>query len=143
MIWSRVIMKRSVSYTFLVLFLAVILTTQAYGRIFFAAPNGVPSNSGDQLSPWDLQTALTKNGVVMPGDTIYLRGGVYKGVFTSTLEGGVALPITVRSAPGDWAVIDANQTITLANSIGTGGGTVTFSPGANMPDPTVVMIDGE
>lgn len=128
----------------LVLLLTSMFSANAAGKVFFAAPNGLPTNNGSQSSPWDLQTAIAnRSGVVTAGDTIYLRGGVYKGVFISTLVGAPGSPITVRSMPGEWAVIDANQKLNLVNAIGTGTGTITFSGDVNLPDPAVVMIDNE
>ncbi|HEX3102232.1 MAG TPA: hypothetical protein VHQ01_10585, partial [Pyrinomonadaceae bacterium] len=41
-----------------------------------------------------------------------LRGGTYTGKFKSSLNGG-----TVRSYPGEWAVIDGNQTATVVGAI--------------------------
>lgn len=130
------------------LVLAVILTcmfsAQAAGKVFFAAPNGLPTNNGSQASPWDLQTALThRPNIVTAGDTIYLRGGVYRGTYLSTLTGAPGSPITVRSLPGEWAIIDANQSLNLASAIGVGGGTITFSGDVNLPNPAIVMIEGE
>ena len=73
---------------------------------FFVAPNGSASGDGSQGSPWDLQTALAGPQSVVPGSTIWLRGGTYTGSFTSTLTGTDASPIVVRSHPGELAVID-------------------------------------
>lgn len=129
----------------LALLLTSVFSAHAAGKVFFAAPNGSPTNNGSQASPWDLQTALAnRSRQVTAGDTIYLRGGVYKGTFISTLVGAPGSPITVRSLPGEWAIIDNNQTLTLATAIGTERrGTITFAGDVNLPDPCVVMIDDE
>jgi hypothetical protein len=42
---------------------------------------------------------------VKPGATIYLRGGSYKGAFSSGLNGTSAAPITVRNYPGERAIL--------------------------------------
>jgi hypothetical protein len=44
--------------------------------------------------------------VVQPGDTIWLRGGVYNGPFTSQLTGTERAPITVRAYPGERATLE-------------------------------------
>lgn len=79
---------------------------------FYAAPGGSSSGSGSIASPWNLATALSHPAVVHPGDTIWLLGGQY--ILTtgliSNLTGSQSAPITVRSYPGDWAVIVGNQT---------------------------------
>jgi hypothetical protein len=69
----------------------------------YAAPNGSPSNDGTIGHPWDLPTALSKPG---PGFTVWLRGGTYRGTFTSSLTGTQAKPITVRQYPHERAILD-------------------------------------
>jgi hypothetical protein len=76
---------------------------------FYVAPNGSSSANGSISSPWDLQTALNHPASVAPGDTIWLRGGVYPGKFDAQLTGTAAAPITVRQYPGERATIDANS----------------------------------
>ena len=44
--------------------------------------------------------------MVAPGDTIWLRGGLYSGVFESTLMGEPDKPIVVRAFPGERVTID-------------------------------------
>lgn len=76
---------------------------------------GNDSNAGTLASPWRTLTHATTQAE--PGDTIYLRGGYYDVVGTDTyltgypgtslvFSGTEANPITVRSYPGEWAVID-------------------------------------
>ncbi|HMJ23955.1 MAG TPA: hypothetical protein VK513_18705, partial [Terriglobales bacterium] len=58
---------------------------------------------------WDLQTALYQPGSVLPGDIIWVRGGVYgngQGIFYSRLVGTSAAPIIVRQFPGERATIN-------------------------------------
>ncbi len=75
--------------------------------VWYASPTGSSSGAGTLASPWDLKTALAGgNGKILAGHTLYLRGGTYTGLFTSTLTGTSASPIVVRSAPGEWAIID-------------------------------------
>src|SRR5215472_3719233 len=73
----------------------------------FVAPNGSFSGNGTFNSPWDLQTALNQPAGVLPGDTIWLRGGVYHAPtsngFTSYLAGTAAGPILVRNYNGERA----------------------------------------
>lgn len=91
------------------------------GNIFYVAPNGSPSGNGSLASPWDLKTALANPAAVRPGDTIYLRGGVYTLSpatlgFTSNLQGTFENPIKVMSRPGEWAVIDGNVSFSTVKS---------------------------
>ncbi len=55
---------------------------------------------------------MNKTTQVTTGKTLCLRGGTYLGKFISNLRGG-----TVRSAPGEWAVVDGNAYTTLVGSI--------------------------
>lgn len=109
---------------------------------WYAAPDGKASGSGTRAAPWDLATALRGPGVA-PGDTIYLRGGTYRGKYTSTLRGAAGNPVTVRSAPGEWAKIDGFATTTLAVTLDATGTTVTLADGAAFPEGSIVTIDGE
>ena len=79
----------------------------AAGRGYYAAPNGSPAAEGSAARPWDLRTALQgAGGRVQPGDTIWVRGGTYKGSFRSTVAGTAAAPVVIRQYPGERAVID-------------------------------------
>lgn len=83
------------------------LSGGAAGRVHYAAPNGSPRGDGTRARPWDLQTALAGGSRrVEPGDTILLRGGVYRGAFRSTVRGIPGAPVVVRQYPGERAVLD-------------------------------------
>ena len=74
----------------------------------YAAPDGSPAGAGTAQHPWDLATALAGGrGRVAPGDTVWLRGGTYRGAFVSTLTGRPGAPVVVRQYPGERAVVDA------------------------------------
>jgi hypothetical protein len=76
------------------------LAVYAHGTEWFASPSASLTGNGSKTNPWPLQVALTKNTVIQPGDTLNLRGGNYIGNFVSKLNGA-----TVRSYPGEWAVL--------------------------------------
>jgi hypothetical protein len=92
--------------------LAVVVTSPGAppARSFFAAPHGSASGDGSERRPWDLATALAGGGGtgprVQPGDTIWLRGGTYRGGFRSTVAGSVRAPVVVRGFAHERAVID-------------------------------------
>ncbi len=74
---------------------------------YFAAPGGTAEGDGSWANPWTLATALSGGGGrVLPGDTIWLRGGVYRGDFVSTLAGAPGRPVVVRQLPGERATIE-------------------------------------
>jgi hypothetical protein len=63
---------------------------------YFVSPAGSSSGDGSQSRPWDLPTALANAaGKVQPGDTVWLRGGTYKGSFCSMLRGTAFQPVVV------------------------------------------------
>lgn len=78
---------------------------------FYASPTGSPSGDGSFTNPWDLATALDGPDAVVPGSTIWLRGGTYTngthyGVgYSSDLTGTAATPIVVRQYPGERATV--------------------------------------
>lgn len=76
---------------------------------FFVSPKGEGSNPGTRERPWSLEHGLSKAASVKPGDTVWLRGGVYRGKFKSELEGSADGPITVASMAGEWARIDSAE----------------------------------
>ena len=89
--------------------LAFALAAPLLASDFYVAPDGSPSGNGSREKPWDLATALAQPSAVKPGDTIWLRGGTYKGHFTSSLEGAADKPIVVRQYLGERATLDGND----------------------------------
>ncbi len=95
----------------------------AMGAGVYVAPDGKAEGNGTRDNPYDLATAFSGRGV-QPGDTVYLRGGQYDGPMTASsqgtpqraslmpkFQGTPEAPITVTSAPGEWAHI--NGTVNL------------------------------
>jgi hypothetical protein len=77
----------------------------AEGPAFHVDPfRGDDAGDGSAARPWkSIAHALPK---LRPGETLYLRGGVYYERVTLTVSGAAAKPITMRSFPGELAVID-------------------------------------
>ncbi len=76
------------------------------GWQLYVAPDGRPENPGSRQRPLALAKALSGDSPAQPGDTIWLRGGVYNGAFTSHLTGTERHPITVAQYPGERATLD-------------------------------------
>ena len=85
------------------------------GRGYYVGPHGNAAGNGSRSRPWDLATAL--KAPIQPGDTIWVRGGTYRGTFRSTIAGKAGAPVVVRSYPGERAIIDGagatGQTFTV------------------------------
>ncbi|HWP36233.1 MAG TPA: hypothetical protein VNL18_01645 [Gemmatimonadales bacterium] len=76
---------------------------------WYVRVTGTSGGNGTDSLPWDLRTALAGgNGAVGPGDTVWIRGGTYRGSFTTTLAGSSTAPVIVRAYPGERVVIDGN-----------------------------------
>ncbi len=94
--------------------LCIFLATPVIAAQYHIRPNGSATGSGSSSSPWDLRTALSHPAVVHPGDTLWLHGGTYSGLYGSYLQGTANAPIIVRSYPGEWAIIDNGGTNEIA-----------------------------
>lgn len=78
---------------------------------YFVTTDGSRTGDGTRDHPWALETALAQPGIVKPGDTIWLRGGVYRGEYLSDLSGIPSAPVVLRQYPGERAIIDGRLTI--------------------------------
>ena len=65
---------------------------------------GNNANAGAKDKPW--QTMQHAVDQLKPGDTLYLRGGVYHEHVTVSISGQPGQPVTIRSFPGELAIID-------------------------------------
>lgn len=94
----------------LVAFLSALASVQASN--FFVSPSGSPSGDGSLTNTWDIGTAFNQPAAVKPGDTIWLRGGIYEPNtplncigLKPTLTGSSNAPIIVRQYPGERAIL--------------------------------------
>jgi hypothetical protein len=72
---------------------------------FVDAAKGDDGQAGTNDKPWKtVSHALTR---LSPGDTLYLRGGVYYETVSVTASGTAEKPLTLRGFPGELAVLDA------------------------------------
>lgn len=94
-------------YTYVFIFM--LFTSYVFSKQYFVSIVGNAMNSGSLISPWDLQTALNHPASVMPGDTIWLRQGIYTGHFISKLKGISSQYIYLIQFPGERATIQDNR----------------------------------
>src|SRR5262245_15184564 len=74
-------------------------------KSYFVDPKkGDDSSEGSKVKPWKTVTHATAK--LTAGTTLYLRDGVYHEHLTLSLSGKSDQPITIRSYPGELAVID-------------------------------------
>lgn len=73
---------------------------------FVDAVRGDDSHNGDLSAPWKTLSHAYRQ--LKPGDTLYLRGGVYYEQSSLTRSGTSESPITIASYPGELAIIDGS-----------------------------------
>lgn len=95
----------------------VCLTSVGYATNFYVSSSASTSGDGSISNPWRLQQALSNTTIVKAGDTIFLRGGTYKGRYRSSLTGVAGNQITVQSYPGEQAKIDGYLLLPLLNQV--------------------------
>src|SRR5512140_1279644 len=77
----------------------------AAGPAYYVDPmHGEAAGDGSAKKPWRTIEAAVKH--LRPGDTLYLHGGTYFESVTIALMGTGEAPVTIRSAPGELAIID-------------------------------------
>ena len=85
---------------------------------YYVAPNGKADAEGTMAEPWDIFSALNgSQKKVQPGDTIWVRGGIYRCVagaegrrptFEVKLAGTEKAPIVIRPAKGERVWLDGD-----------------------------------
>src|SRR5688572_3851258 len=106
-------MPRRFAVTLLLMLLAGIVPG-AGATEFYVAPAGLDTNSGSLEAPW--RTIQKAADSLAPGDTAWVRGGVYKERVTVRVSG--AAPdqfVTLRAFSGERPIIDGSGLIPPAN----------------------------
>ena len=76
----------------------------AAGPAYYVDAKAGDGGDGSAQKPWKTIEAAAKR--LKPGDTLVLRGGTYFEWVTLQLLGTAKAPITIRSAPGEVAILD-------------------------------------
>ena len=85
---------------------------------FYVSPYARTNGTGTITDPAPLAKSLFQSTSPSdPGDTLWLRGGVYPGGVTSSLYGTATKPITIRPYPGERAIINGGMTNASALTI--------------------------
>jgi hypothetical protein len=95
-----------------------IALTGAHAGTFHVAPDGQDANPGTPESP--LRSMQKAAEVARAGDTVLVRGGVYRGHVFLRFSGEPDKPIVFRNAPGERPVVDGegNGRIELQSELG-------------------------
>jgi hypothetical protein len=80
-------------------------SVQAMSNVFYVSPNGDDNNPGSLSQPWQHIDFAVNNSAVRPGDTIFIRDGVYEEYIKQGISGAPGQPIYIRNYPGETPVI--------------------------------------
>ncbi|MBE0645892.1 MAG: T9SS type A sorting domain-containing protein [Bacteroidetes bacterium] len=98
----------------------LLYTGSGIASSFYVAPGAAPMGTGSIDSPWTLQTALDQPDALLPGDTVWLRGGTYTNTvtwdpaygnisFVCNTNGSVDAPIVFRNYRNERATLDGEM----------------------------------
>ncbi len=88
------------------------------GNTYYVSIDGNASGAGSLEDPWEISHALSnQSGTIKPGDTIYIRGGVYdtlvgEALFSVNLNGENGKCITIKPYQNERVVFDAHHVST-------------------------------
>lgn len=74
---------------------------------FVDAARGDDNQAGTEQAPWKTLAFAVRR--LQPGETLYLRGGIYYEKVGLTKSGTAEQPITIASYPGELAIIDGSE----------------------------------
>jgi len=85
------------------------------GKVYYvdgSAPNAADSNPGTDARPWKTLNRAGKAKELKPGDTVFIKSGIYREDFWIKASGEPGKPITFAAAPGARVVIKGSELIT-------------------------------
>lgn len=102
------------SMTSAALMVAVLFAACTFAADIYVSPAGTPEGDGSVETPIDIFTAVSAQSPARPGDTIWLKGGVYEGRIDDNrripidirVSGEEDNPVVIRPAPGESVHID-------------------------------------
>ncbi len=82
--------------------------TKTFGESYYVHPDGADSNPGTLAEPW--QTIQKAANTLAPGDTVYVRGGVYNEKVTINISGSADNGyITFRNYENEVPILDGTE----------------------------------
>jgi len=87
----------------------------SFASQWYISSDGKSTNSGTQVSPWDIASALAGKQKIAAGDTIFLMEGTYRRrpneLFEIRLVGTEKAPVHIRPIPGQRVRIDGGLSV--------------------------------
>lgn len=87
------------------LLLGLLLVVRASAIDYFVSPKGNDANPGTIEAPW--KTVQRAANTLQPGDTVFLRKGIYRELVTINVSGTAGAPITFTNYAAEKAILDA------------------------------------
>ncbi len=81
--------------------------TQSAGSGFYVSPQGNDHNPGTFDRPWRTLSKAAES--VVPGNVVYVRGGIYQEAVDFSISGTSSAPISIIAYPNETPVIDGNN----------------------------------
>ncbi len=81
--------------------------TEHGGTAYYVSTQGRDSNPGTYTRPW--RTLSKAAEMVQPGNTVYIRGGVYQEAVDFAISGTPNSPIKILAFPNEIPIIDGNN----------------------------------
>ena len=110
-----------------ILVFILLISCFAHATTYYISPTGDNNNSGDNIltpwATWERISAPRWNNILLPGDIVYIRGGVYSSPYSSAIYGsadGVACYwlgiqgqvnnyIMIQNYPGELPILDCSN----------------------------------
>ena len=93
-----------------VVILCFALPGSIFCKDYHVSPGGMDSNSGTRDKP--LATIGKAVSVMLPGDTCFIREGVYRETVELKRSGTAGQPIRITAAEGERVIIDGTEPVT-------------------------------
>lgn len=99
--------------------LLICLVERLQGNNFFVSTNAMSNGTGTYDNPWKLQVALSHPKNLKPGDTVWIRGGIYLNAFDAQTsfscftKGAPNAPIIFRNYNHERVILDGDLNYTL------------------------------
>ncbi len=104
------VMLHLISFIILAIFTSMFREVEASQNSFYVAPTGSNNNPGTISQPWKTIEYAANTSQVKPGDTVFIRGGVYNEYIQQGISGQPGSPITYKNYPGETPILTGSGT---------------------------------
>ena len=107
-----------------IFFIIFLITNPLFASSFYVASNAKITGTGSFSNPWTFQTALNHPSALHPGDTVWLKGGIYTNTFDAQTSfscktnGTLNAPIIFRNYNNERVTIDGQLLYSLYLGLG-------------------------